>query len=396
MSIEPVARSVPEKSERNRRLAEVAAVFLKLGTIAFGGPAAHIAMMNQECVQKRKWVDQETFLDLLGAANLIPGPNSTELAIHLGFRRAGWPGLLLAGTCFILPAMLIVLAFAAAYTTFGTLPQFSSILYGIKPVILAIVLHALWGLARSAVKNRLTAWLGAIVLLLALLGVHEIILLVAAGAMAALITHRQRLRGRFFSFAPGFLLLSASALTPSHAAPGTLGRLFWLFLKIGSVLYGSGYVLLAFLQADFVDRWGAISAQQLLDAVAIGQFTPGPVFTTATFVGYLIAGTPGALLATLGIFLPAFLFVALVTPFINRLRQSPWTSPILDGVNVASLVLMAIVTARLGFASVIDPFTAVLGAVSLLLLVRYKLNSAWLVLGGGVFGVIGQFLHTWV
>jgi chromate transporter len=372
-----------------QKLAEVAAVFLKLGAIAFGGPAAHIAMMNEEIVQKRKWVNQETFLDLLGAANLIPGPNSTELAIHLGYRRAGWAGLIVAGVCFILPAMLIVLVMAAMYVRFGQLPQASALLYGIKPVIMAVILQALWGLTRTAVKNGLTAVVGAGVLVAAFLGGNEILLLALAGAAVMLITQRRRLRGKLLSLSPALPLCTSWAATQTQAAESeALGKLFWLFLKIGSVLYGSGYVLLAFLQAEFVERWSVLTPHQLLDAVAVGQFTPGPVFTTATFVGYLIAGTPGALLATVGIFLPAFVFVALVNPWVDRLRQSPWTGSFLDGVNVASLALMAFVTGQLALAAVVDWFTVLLTLASLVLVFRYKINSAWLVLGGGLLGLL--------
>lgn len=380
-------------AERSRRLREVASVFLKLGTIAFGGPAAHIAMMNNEIVQKRNWVTQETFLDLLGATNLIPGPNSTELAIHLGYRRAGWLGLILAGFCFISPAMLIVLAFAMAYVRFGSLPELTGVLYGIKPVIIAIVAQALWGLSKTALKNKLTTIIGIAVLLCAFLGVNEILLLALAGLTVLVVQNRVRLRGKLFSFSPTLILLSSYTLTKTgEVEPGAMGKLFWLFLKIGSVLYGSGYVLLAFLQSEFVDHWSVLSSQQLLDAVAIGQFTPGPVFTTATFVGYLIAGTPGALVATIGIFLPAFVFVALVNPWVERLRQSPFSGAFLDGVNVASLALMALVTAQLGFAAVTDWFTAILTCISIVLVFRVKINSAWLVLGGGLLGLLAAYV----
>jgi chromate transporter len=376
----------------NHKLLEVAAVFLKLGTIAFGGPAAHIAMMNEEIVQKRKWVNQETFLDLLGAANLIPGPNSTELAIHLGYRRAGWPGLIVAGVCFIVPAMLIVLAFAALYVHFGTLPELSALLYGVKPVILAVVLQALWALSRSAVKDRYTAVVGAGVLVAALFGVHEIWLLALGGLTVLLVRQHDRLNGKLFSLSPAAPLLAWAAAKQPVADPAALGKLFWLFLKIGSVLYGSGYVLLAYLQADFVERWQVLTPDQLLDAIAVGQFTPGPVFTTATFVGYLIAGTPGAILATIGIFLPAFVFVALVNPWVERLRRSAAAGSFLDGVNVASLALMALVTGQLGTSAVNDWFTAGLTAVSLVLSFRYKVNSAWLVLGGGMLGLVAAYI----
>jgi len=376
-----------------QQLAEVAAVFLKLGTIAFGGPAAHIAMMNEEIVQKRKWVDQDTFLDLLGAANLIPGPNSTELAIHLGYRRAGRAGLIVAGVCFILPAMLIVIGMAILYHRYGQLPQISAILYGVKPVIIAIVLQALWGLTRTAVKNRVTAAAGLLTLGGAALGAQEILLLVLAGALVMLIQNRQKLRGKLFSLSP---LIPFCAVWPSTSPqpsdPSALGKLFWLFLKMGSVLYGSGYVLLAFLQSEFVERWQVLAPHQLLDAVAVGQFTPGPVFTTATFVGYLIAGIPGAILATVGIFLPAFVFVVLVNPWIDRLRCSSWTGSFLDGVNAASLALMTLVTGQLALNTVIDWFTLCLTLTSTVLVFRFNINSAWLILAGGALGLL--FAHN--
>ncbi len=372
-----------------QKLAEVAAVFLKLGTIAFGGPAAHIAMMNEEIVQKRKWVNQETFLDLLGATNLIPGPNSTELAIHLGYRRAGWPGLIVAGVCFIVPAMLIVLAFAILYSRFGKLPEMSALLYGIKPVIIAVVVQALWMLSRTAVKGSVTAVVGTAVLVAAFFGINEILLLALAGITVLLVQQRHMLRSKLFSLVPAAPLYVAWTATKVPTADSaSLGKLFWLFLKIGSVLYGSGYVLLAFLQAEFVERWHAITPNQLLDAVAVGQFTPGPVFTTATFIGYLIAGTPGAILATIGIFLPAFVFVALVNPWVDRLRKSALAGSFLDGVNVASLAMMALVTGQLGLSAVVDWFTALLTIVSLVLVFRFKINSAWLVLGGGMLGLL--------
>ncbi|UYZ13297.1 chromate efflux transporter [Brevibacillus sp. WF146] len=377
----------------NRHLPEVAQVFLKLGSIAFGGPAAHIAMMNEEIVQKRKWVDQETFLDLLGASNLIPGPNSTELAIHLGYRRAGWPGLIVAGVCFIAPAMLIVLAFAMLYVRFGSLPQLAWVLYGIKPVILAIVLQALWGLARTAVKDRATGMVGAAALAAAALGMHEIPVLALAGLAVLLIRQGGRLQGRMHALSPVLPMwgLWAAAKTPAADA-ASLGKLFVLFLKIGSVLYGSGYVLLAFLQSEFVRRWPVLTPEQLLDAVAVGQFTPGPVFTTATFVGYLVGGTPGAVLATIGIFLPAFVFVAVVNPWVDRLRRSPVAGSLLDGVNVASLALMALVSAQLGTSAVTDWLGALLLTVSLFLVIRFRINSAWLVLGGGLVGLAAAYM----
>jgi chromate transporter len=374
----PAARHLP--------LVEVGALFLKLGLTAFGGPAAHIAMFRDEVVRRRKWVDDQHFLDLLGATNLIPGPNSTEMAIHLGYVRAGWAGLIVGGACFILPAMLIVMALAWAYVRFGALPQAASLLYGVKPVVIAIIAQALWGLGRKAVKGPLTAVVGLAVLALYFLGANEIALLFAGGLVVMLAQNRARLRrsGRAVLMA---LLPSSSFLLSSLAGAFSPALMFWTFLKIGAVLYGSGYVLLAFLRADFVTRLGWLTDPQLIDAIAIGQVTPGPVFTTATFIGYVLGGPASALLATLGIFLPSFVFVALSNPLIPRLRNSPWASSLLDGVNVASLGLMAAVTWQLGRAALVDPFTIALALTSAFLLFRFNLNSTWLVLGGAMIGL---------
>jgi chromate transporter len=381
--------------QQRERLRELARVFLRLGTVAFGGPAAHIAMMNDEVVERRKWLDRQTFLDLLGATNLIPGPNSTELAIHIGLERGGWRGLIIAGSCFILPAMLIVWALAALYVRYQAVPQAGWLMYGIKPVIIAVVLQALWGLGKSAVKNAQTAVAGAAVIALSLLGVHEILLLLLAGAGVMLFENWGRL-GRAGGAAPALLpvpgLFGLGAAAPAGVEPASWLRVFGFFLKIDFVLYGSGYVLLAFLQADLVDRWHWLTSQQLLDAIAIGQFTPGPVFTTATFIGYLLAGHPGAIAGTIGIFLPAFLLVALINPWIPRLRRSPWAAGLLDGVNVASLGLMAVVTWELGRAALTDWVTVALVLLSFIALTRFKINSAWLVLAGGVIGYATHLL----
>jgi chromate transporter len=336
-------RGNQERSETS--LGELARLFLKLGTIAFGGPAAHIAMMEDEIVKRRRWLDHQQFLDLLGATNLIPGPNSTEMAIHIGLVRAGWKGLVVAGSCFILPAMLIVWVLAALYVRYGSLPEATFLLYGIKPVIIAIVVQALWGLGKSAVKGPLTALVGVTVMVLFFHGMNEILLLFAAGFITMAIENLWRGWKQGTHSVAGFSVLSifsvsaelSSPIALTTTVPVSLLKLTLFFLKIGSVLFGSGYVLLAFLRADLVDRWHWLTDQQLLDAVAIGQFTPGPVFTTATFIGYLIAGSPGAILATVGIFLPAFVLVLISSPFIPKLRSSSWASGFLDGVNVASL-----------------------------------------------------------
>jgi len=400
------AATVVQAAENRHRpqtsLGELARLFLKLGTLAFGGPAAHIAMMEEEIVRRRGWLDHERFLDLLGATNLIPGPNSTEMAIHIGLVRAGWRGLVVAGSCFILPAMLIVWFLASLYVRYGSLPEATFLLYGIKPVIITIVIQALWGLGKAAVKGPLTGFIGLAVMILFFLGINEILLLFAAGLMAMALENLGRgwRQGNFklLGLAP-LLMLSSSAAAGSTTAvtatvPVTLLKLTLFFLKIGSVLFGSGYVLLAFLRADLVHRWQWLTDQQLLDAITIGQFTPGPVFTTATFIGYVIAGSPGAVLATVGIFLPAFVFVLISNPVIPKLRSSSWASGFLDGVNVASLGLMATVTWQLARPAVTDWITAVLALISAVLVFRVKINSAWLVLGGGLIGLVSKLLFA--
>ncbi len=371
------------------RLAEVAALFLKLGFTAFGGPAAHIAIMHDEVVVRRKWLTDEEFLDLLGATNLIPGPNSTEMAIHIGYLRAGWPGLLLGGFCFVAPATLIVLALAWLYVRFGTTPQAEWLLYGIKPVVIAIIAQALWTLGSKALKNKTLALIGIIVFGLYFLRVNEIALLFAGGLVFMLLANIRRIR----TVNPVVPLLFSNILLAQTPTPFTLPLLFLTFLKIGAVLYGSGYVLLAFLRNDFVYRLGWLTDQQLLDAVAVGQVTPGPLFTAATFIGYLLGGTSAALLATLGIFLPSFIFVAISNPLIPRIRNSSWASSLLDGVNASALGLMAAVTIQLGVSSLIDFFTASIAIVSLILLLRYKVNSTWLIAGGAIAGLLFSFIR---
>jgi chromate transporter len=371
-------------------LKEVITLFLKLGTTAFGGPAAHIALMHDETVKRRKWLSDQEFLDLVGATNLIPGPNSTEMAIHIGYLRAGWAGLVAAGACFIAPAMVIVLGLAWAYVQFGSTPQAEWLLYGIKPVVIAIIVQALWNLGGKAIQNLLTGAIAAGVVALYFLGINEIALLFAGGLIVILLVNFQR--SRFRPIRAFLLPLGGLVALAQAVLPVSLPLLFFTFLKIGSVLYGSGYVLLAFLRADFVVRFGWLTDQQLIDAIAIGQVTPGPVFTTATFIGYLLGGLPGALLATLGIFLPSFIFVAISNPIIPRIRNSPWASSLLDGVNAASLGLMAAVTWQLGRSSLIDPLTILVAILSLVLLLRFKLNSTWLIAAGALTG----WLSAWV
>jgi len=379
---------VADSSQTRHRLAELATVFLKLGLIGFGGPAAHIAMMRDEVVRRRRWMTDQAFLDLVGATNLIPGPNSTEMAIHIGHARSGWQGLLVAGSCFILPAMIIVMAFAWGYTRYGNVPVAVSVLYGVKPVIIAVIAQALWGLGRTAVRGWLTAATGTAALALFFLGVHELVLLAAGGLAVMLVSNRHRLRWTAAGAIPAVVWVQA-AVAPASFSTGTMAL---VFLKIGSVLYGSGYVLLAFLRADFVLRLGWLTDRQLLDAVSVGQFTPGPVFTTATFIGYLLGGVPAAIVATVAIFLPSFVFVAASHPFIPRLRRSPWAGALLDGVNVTSLALMAGVTWQLGRGAVSDVTTAALAVTSAVLLIKYRAHSAWLVVGGAVVGLVSLWV----
>lgn len=388
----PGAAGGNEESRPTGELGELARLFTKLGVIAFGGPAAHVAMMRDEVVERRKWLGDQEFLDLVGATNLIPGPNSTELAIHIGRERGGWRGLAVAGACFIVPAAAIVLVLAVLYARYGTTPTAESLPYGITPVVIAIIAQALWGLLKMAVKGWLTGVVGAAALVLYLsLNVPEIPLIFGAALLVFLIKNVRRRWGTrlggMASVAPVGLLVSlqGSAAT-ALGALGGVASIFLSFLKIGSVLFGSGYVLLAFLRSEFVDT-GRLTEQQLVDAVAVGQFTAGPVFTTATFIGYLLQGFSGAVVATVGIFLPGFVFVAITGPFIPRLRQSPALSSLLDGVNVASLALMAGVTWQLGRTTVVDLFAALIGVAALVLLVRFKANSVWLVLGGGALGL---------
>ena len=370
-----------------RQLLQLARLYLKLGTIAFGGPAAHIAMMEDEVVRRRGWLDRDEFLDLVGVSSLIPGPSSTEVAIYVGYSRAGLPGLLVAGACFILPAMLMAAALAWTYLRFGTLPAVRGALYGIKPVVIAIVLQALWRLGRTAVKSWLLALVGAGCAAAAILGANLPLVLLGAGLVTAAAHGLQRPGGR----APLVLLpLAAAPAAPvlgTAAAHAGLWPLFQVFLKIGSVVFGSGYVLLAFLRADLVTGRHWLTESQLLDSVVVGQVTPGPVFTTATFIGYVLSGPAGALVATLGIFLPAFVLVAVTGPLVRRLRRSELAGAILDGLDVGSLALMAVVSWQLGRAALIDVTTAAIAVASVALLLWRNVNSAWLVLAGALAGL---------
>lgn len=399
----------PSEASSRSPLSDVAAVFLKLGVIAFGGPAAHIAMMRDEIVGRRKWMDDRRFLDLLGATNLIPGPNSTEMTIHIGYERAGWPGLITGGASFILPAMLIVTILSWVYVTYGSAPAAGWLLYGVKPVIIAVILQAIWALGRRAVKAWWMALIGAVVLGLYFLGIDTLALLFGGAILVMIIENARRLREQpaallwFGGGARGLPPLRLMWVIPAAAAaPFSVGVLFLTFLKIGAVLYGGGYTLLAFLQDDFVDRLGWLTHSQLIDAVAIGQVTPGPLFTTATFIGFVLAynasggsipaAVGGGVVATLGIFLPSFIFVALTHRLIPRMRASKWASSFLDGANIAAVGLMAAVTIELARSAFVDPLTVGLGLVAAVILVRWNVNSFWLVLGGGVVGAgVGWF-----
>jgi chromate transporter len=372
----------PSREDAWGRLGELTRLFLRLGVTAFGGPAAHIAMMHDEVVRRRGWVSDVGFVDLVGATNLIPGPNSTELAIYLGWDRARGRGLVVAGVCFIAPAALIVGALAWIYVTYGDTPTLEGALYGIKPVVIAIVAQALVKLIPTVAKTALLGVLAAGALAAYLLGVNELIVLAAGGVLAAAVRVLRRVGAHGLS-----LWLPIWALAPA-SNDVELGRLFLVFLRIGAVLYGSGYVLLAFLRSELVERLGWITSQQLLDAVSIGQVTPGPVFTTATFVGYVTAGVWGAVLATVGIFLPSFIFVALLTRLVGWMRASPTLGAVLDGVNAAAIGLMAGVSVQLAGDALIDPLTIAILVTTGLALWRTQLNSAWLIAGGAGIGVI--------
>jgi len=367
-------------------------LFLKLGAIGFGGPAVTIAMMEDEVVTRRKWLSRDYFLDLIGTTNLIPGPNATEIAIHVGYLRAGWLGLLLAGACFIIPAALITGVFAWAYVRFGSLPQIAPFLQGIKPAVLAVIVVALWRLGKTAVKGWRLGAMGLAVALASLLGVNEILALFAGGILGMAWLQADRLKrlfvGRDGSALGWFIPGLASAMQQGQGlAPGlSLWSLGLFFLKIGAVMYGSGYVLIAFLQGGLVDDLGWLTQQQLLDAIAAGQLTPGPLSSTATFIGYLLLGIPGALVCTVAMFLPSFLFVAALSPIVPRLRRSPWAGSFLDAVNVCALGLMAAVAVELGVATLRDWPSVLIALIAAVAALRWKLNSAWLVLGGAVAG----------
>lgn len=378
---------------RKASLLEIALVFLKLGTIAFGGPAAHLAMMEDEFVRRRHWITHSEFLDRLATANLIPGPSSTEVAIFVGQLKRGWRGLIVAGCCFIIPAAVIVSVIAWAYVRFGSLPKVESVLHAIKPAVVAIVIQALGKLGRTGLRTIPLAMIGTLAAALSLLGVSPVLVLVIAGLVsAASVTAKSRLLSAGVAGLPralGFPKIVAGAIamaSVSAAFPVGLGRLFLSFLKVGSLVFGSGYVLLAFLHAEFVEHLHWLTEKQLIDAVAVGQFTPGPLFTTATFIGYIVARWEGAAVATVGIFLPGFLLVALSGPLLPRIRRSAVAAAALDGVVAGSLALMAVVAWQLGKASIVDRTTLAVFAVSLIALLRFRLNSAWVVAAAAMLG----------
>lgn len=378
-------RSVPLKT--------LALVFLKLGTIAFGGPAAHIAMMEDEFVTRRQWLTREQFLDRLAAANLIPGPSSTEMAIFVGYEMRGWAGLLIAGCAFILPAAVLVAAIASAYVRYGTLPRVSGVLYALKPVVIAIVIQAFWKLARTVLKTKWLVSVGCIATVMYAVHLHELLVLAVSAVLAgAPVLYRRlsSLRRAPAVFVLPMMPIRVFAFLAVTGMPFGLWRLFLVFAKIGAVLFGSGYVLLAFLRSDLVDRLHWLSERQLLDSVAVGQITPGPVFTTATFIGYIIAGIPGAVVATVGIFAPAFVFVAISGFLVPRIRESPTAATMLDGVVVGSLALMGVVAWQLGRMAIIDLPTLAIATVSTVLLLTLRVNSVWLVAAAGVFGWLSR------
>src|SRR5580692_2594224 len=406
-NLEQIQTGAPDAAKPGS-LRELAFFFLRLGITAFGGPAAHIAIMEDELVRRRKWLSREKFLDLLGASSLIPGPSSSELAIHIGYLRAGWAGLLVGGACFVLPAAILVGIIAWAYVRFGQLPAVAALLYGVKPVVIGVILQALWGLGRTAVKSWLLAIAGMACLVLTLAQVNVLLILFGTGAIVAGIRALTRNRTRNEN-APGALPListwggvraGVARIFPWVGATGVaavipgMWPLFLVFLRIGSIVFGSGYVLLAFLRADLVVHRAWVTDAQLVDAVAIGQVTPGPVFTTATFLGYLLRGPVGALVATIGIFLPAFVLVAISGPLIPLIRRSATAGAFLDGVNVASLALMAAVSYQLGRSAIVDWVTIALAITSAVLLLRFRVNSAWLVLGGAIVGIAARMFHV--
>lgn len=370
--------------ERDIQIKEIAKLFLKLGFIGFGGPAAHIAMMQQEVVVKKKWMSEQHFLDLLGATNLIPGPNSTEMAIHIGYDKGSWKGLIVAGLCFILPAVFITGIFAWLYQQYGQLPEVQPFIYGIKPAIIAIIIGAVFPLAKKSVKSTFLAVVGILVLVLSLFGISEIYLMFGAGLLAMALYYLQDTKNTLQSFIPlAFLQIAQSPLLSE-----TNTKLFWIFLKIGAILYGSGYVLFAFLDTELVAT-GLLTRQQLMDAIAVGQFTPGPVFSSVTFIGYQINGLSGAVISTIAIFLPSFILVALLNPLMKKMRQSKGLSIFLDAVNVASVAIIVAICLTMGKETITDWRTILIAMISAIVVFKFKkINSAFVVIGGALLGYL--------
>ena len=368
------------------QLTEVAKLFLKLGVIGFGGPAVHIAMMEEEVVRKRGWMSHQYFLDLVGATNLIPGPNSTEMTMHCGQERAGWKGLVVAGLCFIVPAVVITAFFAWAYQEYGQLPQVERFIYGIKPAIISIIVSAMIILGRKALKSVTLGVLGLLAAVLVLLGVNEILVFFSAG-LVGVVLHLLKDGKTANGFFPFVLLQIANVSTDISGS-----RLFWIFLKIGSILYGSGYVLFAFLDAELVAK-GILTKQQLIDAIAVGQFTPGPVFSAATFIGWQIGGIWGALAATAGIFLPSFLFVAFLNPLVLQLRRSRVMSAFLDTVNMVAVAVILAVVIEMSQAALTNWKTVLIAVISFAVTFYFKkLNTAFIVLGGAALGYVLSYV----
>lgn len=376
--------------ENKAELKDIARLFLKLGIIGFGGPAAHIAMMQKEVVEKRKWLTEQHFLDLIGATNLIPGPNSTEMAIHIGHEKGGWRGLLVAGLCFILPAVFITGVFAWLYKEYGKLPEIATFIYGIKPAIIAIILFAILPLAKKSFKTTELTIIGILVLIASLFNFYEIYLMFGAGFLALFLSYvRNSESTSINSFFPlTFLSISQVAILSA-----TNAKLFWIFLKIGAILYGSGYVLFAFLDTELVAT-GLLSRQELIDAIAVGQFTPGPVFSSVTFIGYQMNGFYGALVATVGIFLPSFAFVVLLNPLVKKMRNSKLFSSFLDAVNVASVAIIISVCITMGSETITDWRTIVIAIASISILYKFKkINSAFIVIGGSLLGYLLHLIN---
>ncbi len=384
---------------KKQRLKDITQVFLKLGVIGFGGPAAHIAMLQEEVVTRRQWLDRSRFLDLMGATNLVPGPNSTQMVIHVGYIHGGLLGLILSGVAFLMPAALITGILAWIYVSFGDLPQIEPLFYGIKPAVLAVILGALWKLGKKAIKSYQIFLIGLAVAILLLLGIDEVVALLIGGIVGMLLLRLQsylannQIEGLIGGITIASLLQTSTATDTT--TPPTLWNLGFFFFKVSCILFGSGYVLIAFIERELVNQYGWLTQTQLLDAIAIGQFTPGPVLTTATFIGYLVAGIPGAIVSTIAIFFLSFVLVAILNPIIPKLRNSKWTSAFLDAINVSAVALMVMVTLQLAQTLFLDPLdylAMIIFGISAIALFRFQMGALWLVLGGAILGLILQSL----